>query len=123
VLDLGGLLTLVLLGVWLFAIIDVVISDKNEVRNLPKWAWLVVVVLFMALGAVLWFLLGRPSRLFSRAIIDPSRTFGAPTTRRVRPSRVDRAEEEAEIQANIAARDQLLAKWAEEEEQKDEGHG
>jgi hypothetical protein len=122
VLDIGGLLTLVLLGVWLFAVIDVLVSDKGEVRNLPKWAWLVVVVLFMALGAILWFLLGRPSRLFSGARIDPTRTFGPPRNpmpRRARPSRAERAEEEAEVQARIAERDRMLEEWAQEDQHKD----
>jgi hypothetical protein len=116
VVDIGTLFTLALVGIWLFAVIDVFVSDKDEIRNLPKWAWLVVVVLFMALGAVLWFLLGRPKRLFSGPSVDAPRA-----ARRPRPTRVDRAEEEAQIQANIAERDRLLAQWAEEERRKGTG--
>ncbi len=73
-----GLFALVMLGIWLFAVIDVAITDKTEVRNLPKWAWFVIVVLFMALGAVLWFFLGRPTRLFSGARTMSTRSIGTP---------------------------------------------
>jgi Phospholipase_D-nuclease N-terminal len=49
------------LGIWLFALIDCVMTPEREVRNLPKIAWLVVIVLTLVIGALFWLFLGRPS--------------------------------------------------------------
>ena len=38
------------LGIWLFALIDCVMTPEREVRNLPKIAWLVVIVLTLVIG-------------------------------------------------------------------------
>jgi hypothetical protein len=111
-----GLLEVLVFGVWIFGIIDAVVTDKAAVRNLPKWAWIALVVLFPPLGALGWFLWGRPTRPFSgvRAGTDPLPPRPAPI-RRTRPSRAERAEEEADIRARIAERDRLMAEWAEED--------
>lgn len=51
------LLTLV---VAIVTIIDVAKAPENEVRHLPKPLWLVIVILAPFLGAIGWFLAGRP---------------------------------------------------------------
>jgi hypothetical protein len=123
-LDFGGLLSVLLFGVWVYAIIDALVTDKASVRNLPKWGWLAVIILLFVLGAALWFVLGRPTRPFSGARAESGRTGSSLPTRptpprRVRPpSRAERAEEEADIRARIAERDRLLAQWAEEDQRK-----
>ena len=55
-------LGLLLLVVWVWAILDVVVAERHAVRNLPKLLWLVIVLLFQALGAVAWVAFGRPNR-------------------------------------------------------------
>ena len=35
----------VILVLWIFCVIDVVASRDDEVRHLPKWGWLVLVLL------------------------------------------------------------------------------
>ena len=57
-----GLFGLLLFVFWLWAILDVVVSDRHAVRNLPKLAWLAIVLLFVALGAAAWVAFGRPNR-------------------------------------------------------------
>src|SRR5262245_21179828 len=49
------------LGICLFALIDCVMTPEREVRNLPKIAWLAIIVLTLVIGAVCWLFLGRPS--------------------------------------------------------------
>ena len=45
----------------LWALIEVLQADKDQVRGLPKLAWAVLVVFPLPpLGAIAWFLLGRP---------------------------------------------------------------
>lgn len=56
----GGALGLIAIGVWLFALIDAALSPPAGVRYLQKVLWVVIVLLLLDIGAVLWFLFGRP---------------------------------------------------------------
>jgi hypothetical protein len=60
VLKLQLLFTVVGFAVWIFTLADVVQSPGQHVRNLPKLAWVVLVLLFPVLGSAGWFVLGRP---------------------------------------------------------------
>jgi hypothetical protein len=55
-----GLLSLVVLLVWIYCVVDVVSTDDALVRNLPKVLWLVFVVLVPLVGSVAWLAAGRP---------------------------------------------------------------
>lgn len=55
-----GVVGLVLLGLWLFAIFDVISTDSSMCRNLPKSVWLIVVIILPEVGSIPWLLLGRP---------------------------------------------------------------
>jgi len=50
------------LGVWLFALIDCVLTPERDVRNLPKIAWIAIIVITFVIGAVCWLFLGRPAQ-------------------------------------------------------------
>lgn len=43
-----------------FCLIDCIQSDPDRVRNLPKWGWLVLIVLLPLVGGVAWLIAGRP---------------------------------------------------------------
>jgi type VI protein secretion system component VasK len=102
------LLVVGLLLFWLWAIYDVVTVDQNQVRNLPKVLWLVLVVVLWALGAALWVFLGRPAQT-------------APVSRPGTPRRARRAPEpepETDRHANrvvtdrrSAELDRMLEEW------------
>ncbi len=47
------------LAVWLFGLFDCARTDQDRVHNLPKWAWLLIVIFFGSLGAIAWLLIGR----------------------------------------------------------------
>lgn len=49
-----------LLILWIFAILDVIATPQDRVRNLPKLVWLLLVVVLTDVGSIAWFLLGRP---------------------------------------------------------------
>lgn len=55
----GGL-GLLVLALWIFCIIDVITSNEWEVRNLPKMAWLLIVLLLPTVGSIVWLVAGRP---------------------------------------------------------------
>lgn len=54
-------LTFLGIGLTLYAVLDVALSDAAEQRLLPKPAWLVTVVLLPFIGPITWLLFGRPS--------------------------------------------------------------
>lgn len=56
--DLGfGLLVMAL---WVFCLVDVIGSPEGEIRNLPKLAWVFIVLLFPLAGSIAWLVAGRP---------------------------------------------------------------
>ena len=44
---------------YVFALVDLALIDRSRVRGLPRPAWILVVLLFPIVGAVLWFAVGR----------------------------------------------------------------
>lgn len=60
---LGVLLTLASLVLWVYAFFDALTSPAQEVRNLPKFVWVVAILLLMHVGALLWLFFGRPRAL------------------------------------------------------------
>jgi hypothetical protein len=60
VLFFDGFAGLVVLGLWLFCLLDVITTDEAQVRNLPKMAWVLIVIFLFEIGAVAWLIAGRP---------------------------------------------------------------
>ncbi|MBF6060317.1 PLDc_N domain-containing protein [Nocardia terpenica] len=59
-------LGLVTLCLWVFCLIDVIMSPESEIRQLPKALWLIIVIILPTIGALLWLLIGRPVNYRSR---------------------------------------------------------
>ena len=55
-----GAFGLLLLGLWLFCIIDVITTPDGAQRNLPKVVWLLIVLLLADIGSIAWLVAGRP---------------------------------------------------------------
>lgn len=60
-----------------FSLVDCVQSPDTRVRNLPKWVWLLLILLVPVAGPIAWLFGGRP-------IIDPP---SRPQPRGPKPSR------------------------------------
>lgn len=56
---LAAVLVLVAVGVWLFCLFEVLSTDEDEARHLPKFIWFVIVLFGFDLGAIAWLLFGR----------------------------------------------------------------
>jgi hypothetical protein len=69
---LDALLVLGGLAIWLYGLIDCARTDQDRVRNLPKWAWLIIVIFFGSLGAIGWLVVGRP-KFNARPRLRPGR--------------------------------------------------
>jgi len=50
------------LALTVYCVIDAFQTDEADMRNLPKLAWILVVLLFPVIGPVSWLLFGRPTR-------------------------------------------------------------
>ncbi|MFA9446752.1 PLDc N-terminal domain-containing protein [Egicoccus sp. AB-alg6-2] len=78
--------TLLLFAFTFYCLLDVVLSDEHEVRNLPKLAWVLLVVLVWGLGGLVWLLAGRPVRAGAAPGGGPTRPVrGGPPPHRTPP--------------------------------------
>jgi hypothetical protein len=65
---------LVVLGLWIFCLVEVIGTDDAVIRNLPKVGWLLIVLFFPLAGSVAWLAAGRPVAMpparYERAVPD-----------------------------------------------------
>lgn len=115
-----GAVGLLLLGLWLFAIFDVIATESALCRNLPKTMWLLIVLVLPDIGSIAWLLLGRPEHAGFRPGDTTYRASSRPIGPEDAPTYMSRSEElnarlerwEAEQQARreaVEARD--LKAW------------
>lgn len=62
----------------IYTLVDCAGTDSAQVRNLPKWAWLLLIIMFGIIGSIGYWVAGRPPRATgfnfgggSRRIIPP----------------------------------------------------
>jgi hypothetical protein len=71
-----------MIALWIWAVLDVIATDRALIRNLDKTVWLVLVLFVPTVGAVGWLALGRPANAgFTRGA-----TQSRPTRRDRRPA-------------------------------------
>ena len=56
----GALLVLLAVSVWMYGLVDIVLTPGPDCRNLRKGAWLAVAGLLFVSGTVAWLWFGRP---------------------------------------------------------------
>jgi len=101
-----GVAGLVMLGLWIFCIVDVITTPADRVRNLPKLVWLLLVVLLVDIGSIAWLIAGR-----SWAPKD-DQPINAARTRRGKPASPD---DDDEFLAVLRARAEEQRRRAREE--------
>ncbi len=65
------------LALTVYCAVDAVQTPEEEVRNLPKMAWLLLVILFPVIGPIMWLVAGRPERQ-PGPLASPNRRPGDP---------------------------------------------
>jgi hypothetical protein len=60
VLFFDGFAGLLFLGLWIYCVIDAITADEAAVRNLPKLAWVFLIIFTFEIGAVAWLIAGQP---------------------------------------------------------------
>jgi hypothetical protein len=99
-----GAFGLIVFALWIFCIIDVITTPDGSVRNLPKMAWLFIVIALFDIGAIVWLVAGRDwNRTSSRLPYKGNRGVqpGAPEWVRRGYSNPD---DDEEFQARLRAR-------------------
>lgn len=113
VIRLYGLLFLVELVAMLIALIDCLSTDEYLVRNLPKVAWVFIILLFSPVGWIAWFIAGRPqpARAGAGGQWPPGNGFpeSARPRRAVAPD--DDPEFLRELARNRRADEEMFSKW------------
>lgn len=85
-LRLGGVFVLIAVLVWLYAFYDALTAPPERVRNLPKAIWLLIVLLLPEVGALAWFVWGRPrAEVRARVRQSPLRWQGHDAARARKP--------------------------------------
>ncbi|MEI6844164.1 MAG: PLDc N-terminal domain-containing protein [Actinomycetes bacterium] len=59
----------------IYTIVDCAKTDASEIRNLPKWAWLLIIIIIGTIGTIAYWIAGRPRRT----------GLGRPPVRRILP--------------------------------------
>jgi len=52
-------ISLLVVALMVFALVDIIRRDDSQVKFMPKFVWLLLVVLLPFIGSVLWFGIGR----------------------------------------------------------------
>ena len=55
-------ITVAILAFTLYSFFDCARTDQESIRKGPKWAWLLAIFVTESIGAVAWFIWGRPKR-------------------------------------------------------------
>src|SRR4051812_46635427 len=125
----GGVVSLLLIALWLFAIFDVIATDAAVCRNLPKMGWLMIVLILPDIGSLAWLMLGRPERAgwrpgdtsvrsAPRRAIGPEDSHGwtGGGTRAIDVGSAERDRRMAELDAELDRRieERRLREWEEE---------
>ena len=106
---LRALPVLVELGLTIFCLIDCIQSPEGAICNLPRWAWIVLILLFPLVGGIAWLVAGRPTRDYDGEYVSG---FPAPARR---PRREIAPDDDPEFLEQIGRvnteHEQTLKRW------------
>jgi Phospholipase_D-nuclease N-terminal len=101
-------------GLLVFCLIDCVQTPDGDVRNLPKWAWIMLMILLPLVGSVAWLVAGRPehsARQRGRAPWPSTATAGFPEYERPPRGPDDDVEFLRGIKRADSEQEDVLRKW------------
>lgn len=102
---------LLVLALWIYSFIDCLLTPEDEVRHLPKLAWVFIVLLFgqVLVGPVAWLAVGRNRRARAGRGGAPRRGRGGRGPRQVAPD--DDPEFLASLREENRRDESLLRDW------------
>jgi hypothetical protein len=102
----------------IYCLIDCIQTPEAEIRNLPKWAWILLILIVPLVGGVAWLVAGRPAKVGGRGVPWPSpSTAGSPQWQR--PERQVMGPDDdpdflRQMQQGNAEQERLLKRWEED---------
>ena len=107
------------LGLLVFCLIDCIQADEGRIRNLPKTAWILLIIVLPIVGGIAWLTVGRPAGQPRRDVPWPStQTAGFPEYERPRRRRDSAPDDDPEFLAGLgrpdAQKEQILRDWEEQ---------
>lgn len=123
--DMIRLLPFAVEGVLLvFCLLDVILTDEFRVRNLSKWAWVVLIIVVPIVGGIAWLIGGRPLKEQRSTVPWPSRTAGYPEYERpdhLRPRPPDdNPEFLASLKKDNSDHERILRAWEDDLRRREE---
>jgi hypothetical protein len=101
-----------------FCLIDCILADQARVRNLPKWGWVVLMVVIPIIGCIAWLVAGRPLRQVRSAPSPQAASPNSPTWERppyLRPTAPDDDPAFiAQLKRTNNEHERLLKRWEED---------
>src|SRR5436309_2419073 len=115
-----GVAGLIFLGLWIFCIIDVITTPEQRARNLPKVAWLLIVILLVDIGSIAWLIAGHTWD-GARGSNTDGRSQRLPRTRPPANHVPTNPDDDEEFLAGLRARAEEQRRRAEERPNEDPG--
>lgn len=95
-----------------FCLIDAIMADDSRIRNLPKWGWILLIIVIPLVGGIAWLAVGRPVNAPPRNASPPSPT-GYPD--RPAPRRPRAPDDDPEFLASLkksnSEHERMLKQW------------
>jgi hypothetical protein len=115
-----GVFGLLFVFVWIFCIIDVITTPKEQIRNLPKLVWAFIVILLPDMGSIAWLIAGRNWNKAAARAAQPRTSPGASPWASPRAARrASNPDDDEEFLASLRARAEEQRRRAREAQQPD----
>jgi hypothetical protein len=102
-------------ALWVFCLVDAIGSRSDRVRNLPKVAWIILILFFPFIGSIAWLVAGRPE---SKARRSPYEREQPDFPEYDRPGRAAAADPEQDAEFLRQIRERAEAQRKQYDEQK-----
>lgn len=107
-----------------FCLIDAILADDSRVRNLPKWGWILLIIVIPLVGGIAWLVAGRPVNAPPRQVPWPSGTAGYPETERPAHLRPKAPDDDPEFLASLkksnSDHERMLKQWEDDLRRREE---
>ncbi|MEJ1091283.1 PLDc N-terminal domain-containing protein [Microbacterium istanbulense] len=109
------LFTLLTIALMVFALVDIIRRDDAQVRYLPKFVWLILVILLPLIGSILWFAIGREYPQQGIRLGRPGRRETTPATQ-APPAPPAPPQDRRTTEEQLADLDREIEEWRLKEE-------